>query len=79
MSICTVSVPLKLTIPDLMRKIKGRSSYRVQRECPHIRKHYWGVQVLGQGLIFNHQRTITEDIVLQDLENHIADPTGASR
>ncbi|MFV0292440.1 MAG: transposase [Paracoccus sp. (in: a-proteobacteria)] len=51
-----VSVPPKLTIPDLMRKMNDRSSYRGQRECPYIRKRYRGVQVLGQGLVFNHQR-----------------------
>ena len=37
-----VSVPLKLAISDLVRKMKGRSSYRVQREFPAIRKRDWG-------------------------------------
>jgi len=39
-----VSVPPKLAILDLVRKVKGRSSHRVQREFPAIRKRYWGLR-----------------------------------
>ena len=63
-----VSVPPKLAISDLVRKMKGRSSYRVQREFPAIRKRYWGCRLWGRvfasslepvaftGSLFNHQR-----------------------
>ncbi|WP_291727488.1 IS200/IS605 family transposase [Leisingera sp. F5] len=37
-----VPVPPKLAISDLVRKMKGRSSYRAQREFPAIRRRYWG-------------------------------------
>tara|TARA_Y100001956_G_C4011829_1_gene138026 strand:+ start:174 stop:596 length:423 start_codon:yes stop_codon:yes gene_type:complete len=74
-----VSVPPKLAISDLVRKMKGRSSYRVQREFPAIRKRYWGCRFWGRGYFSTTNGAITEDIVLQYLENHIADPTGASR
>jgi putative transposase len=37
-----VSVPPKLAISDLVRKMKGRSSYRVKREIPAIRRRDWG-------------------------------------
>ena len=37
-----VSVPPKLAISDLMRLMKGRSSYKIQREFPHLKKRYWG-------------------------------------
>ncbi len=74
-----VSVPPKLAISDLVRKMKGRSSYRVQREFPHIRKRYWGCRFWGRGYFSTTNGAITEDIVLQYLEQHIADPTGASR
>ena len=32
-----VSVPPKLAISDLVRKMKGRSLYKIQREFPAIR------------------------------------------
>ncbi|OED49192.1 transposase [Rhodobacteraceae bacterium (ex Bugula neritina AB1)] len=74
-----VPVPPKLAISDLVRKMKGRSSYRVQREFPAIRRRYWGCRFWGRGYFSTTNGAITEDIVLQYLENHIADPTGASR
>ena len=37
-----VSVPPKLAISDLVRKMKGRSSRKIQQEFPQIRKRYWG-------------------------------------
>ena len=74
-----VSVPPKLAISDLVRKMKGRSSHKVQREFPSIRKRYWGCRFWGRGYFSTTNGAITEDIVLQYLENHITDPTGASR
>ncbi len=100
-----VSVPPKLAISDLVRKMKGRSSHKVQREFPELRRRYWGRRFWGRGvrlfiringihrLTLNDQRRHpppgralrsnvprgAEDIVLQYLEQHIADPTGASR
>ena len=74
-----VSVPPKLAMSDLVRRMKGRSSYWVQREFPTIRKRDWGCRFWGRGYFSTTNGAITEDIVLQDLEQHIADPTGASR
>ena len=46
-----VSVPPKLAISDLMRKMKGRSSFKVQREFPAIRNATGG-NAFGGGGIF---------------------------
>ncbi|WP_269724374.1 transposase [Roseobacter sp. SK209-2-6] len=40
---------------------------------------YWGCRFWGRGYFSTTNGAITEDIVLQYVENHIADPTGASR
>ena len=74
-----VSVPPKLAISDLMRLMKGRSSHKVQREFPQLKKRYWGQRFWGRGYFSTTNGAITEDIVLQYLERHIANPTGASR
>ncbi|WP_037296213.1 IS200/IS605 family transposase [Roseobacter sp. AzwK-3b] len=74
-----VSVPPKLAISDLVRKMKGRSSHKVQREFPELRRRYWSRRFWGRGHFSTTNGAITEDIVLQYLEQHIADPTGASR
>ena len=74
-----VSIPPKLAVSDLMRKMKGRSSHKVQREFPHLKKRYWGRRFWGRGDFSTTAGAITEDVVLQYLENHIEHPTGASR
>ena len=74
-----VSVPPKLAISDLVRKMKGRSSHKVQREFSELRRRYWGRRFWGRGYFSTTNGAITEDIVLQYLEQHVVDPTGASR
>ena len=74
-----VSVPPKLAISDLMRLMKGRSSHKIQREFPHLKKRYWGRHFWGRGYFSTTNGAITEDIVLQYLEQHIKHPTDASR
>ena len=74
-----VSIPPKLSISDFMRKVKGRSSYLIQREFPALKKRYRGQRFWGRGYFSTTNGAITEDTVLQYLENHIQNPTGASR
>ena len=74
-----VSVPPKLAISDLVRKMKGRSSFKVQQEFPLIKRRYWGRHCWGRGDFSTTNGAITEDIVLQYMDQHIANPTDASR
>jgi putative transposase len=74
-----LSMPPKLALSDLMRLMKGRSSHKVQREFPHLKKRYWGCRFWGRGYFSTTNGAITEDLVLQYLENHIEHPTDASR
>ncbi len=60
----SVSVPPKLAVSDQVRKMKGRSSYRVQREFPAIRKRYWGCRFWSRGYFSTTNGAIIEDIVL---------------
>jgi putative transposase len=63
-----VSVPSKLAVSHLMRLMKGRSSHKVQREFPQLKKRYWGCHFWGRGDFSTTNDTLTEDIVLQYLE-----------
>jgi len=74
-----VSIPPKIALSDLMRLMKGRSSHKVQREFPQLKKRYWGRHFWGRGYFSTTNGAITEDIVLQYLEQHIKHPTDASR
>ena len=59
-----VSIPPNLSVSDLVRKMKGRSSHKVQREFPKLRKRYWGRHLWGRGFFSTTNGAITEDIVL---------------
>ena len=74
-----VSIPPKLSVSDFMRKVKGRSSFLIQKEFPVLKKRYWGQRFWGRGYFSTTNGAITEDVVLQYLKNHIENPTGASR
>ena len=60
-----VSIPPKVSVADLMRKMKGRSSHKVQREFPQLKKRYWGRHFWGRGYFSATNGAITEETVLQ--------------
>ena len=74
-----VSIPPKLAVSVLMRKIKGRTAFKLFREFPKLKKRYWGRHFWGRGYFSTTNGAITEDVVLQYLERHIENPTGISR
>ena len=74
-----VSEPPKLAVSDLVRLMKGRASHTVKREFPQLKKRRWGRRLWGSGYFSSTNGALTEDIVLQHFEHHIANPTGASR
>ncbi|MCP4082558.1 MAG: IS200/IS605 family transposase, partial [Planctomycetaceae bacterium] len=43
------------------------------------KKRYWGQRFWGRGYFSTTNGVITEDVVLQYLNTHIKNPTGASR
>lgn len=44
-----ISMPPKISLSDLMRKIKGRFSYLMRREFLALKKRYWGHRSWGRG------------------------------
>ena len=74
-----ISIPPKRAVADVVRRMKGRSSYRVQQEFPAIRRRYWGRHFWARGYFCSTAGNITEDVILQYLAKHGKDATGASR
>jgi putative transposase len=74
-----VAVPPQLAVSELMRRVKGRSARKIQQEFPAIRKRYWGCHFWARGYFSTTSGNITDDVILQYLEQHIAQPTGVSR
>ena len=75
----SVSVPPKLAVSDLVRRMKGRSSHRVRRGFPEIRGRCRGRRCRGRGHFPATAGAITDGPVLQYPGSHLPDATGASR
>jgi putative transposase len=58
------------TISDVVKKLKGRTSRRIQEEFPHISKRYWGRHFWAIGYGAWSTGNITDEMVQQYLEHH---------
>ena len=65
-----VSVPPKLSLSDVMQRIKGRSSRRIQMEFPELRRRYWGRRFWARGYFSTTSGNVTDDIIMQYPELH---------
>ena len=75
-----LSIPPQLALSTVMRRIKGRSTRRIQMEFPELRKRYWGWRFWARGCFSTTSGNVTDDIILQYLELHSKrNPTGVSR
>ncbi|WP_204162570.1 MULTISPECIES: IS200/IS605 family transposase [Brucella] len=73
-----VSIPPQLSVSDVIRRMNGRSSYRVQQEYPELKKRYWGRYFWELGHFCTTSGNVTDDIILQYIQNHAELPASAS-
>ena len=62
--------PSKLSISNLIKRLKGRSSRRLQDEFPQLKKRYWGRHFWAIGYGAWSTENITEEMVQAYLEHH---------
>jgi len=75
-----LSIPPHLRVSDVMQRIKGRSSRKIQLEFPELKKRYWGRRFWARGYFSTTSGNVTDDVILQYLELHSKrEPTGVSR
>src|ERR1700719_4626946 len=72
-----VEIPPHIAVSDFVRRVKGRSSHRVQMKFPELRKRYWGRHFWARGYFCTTSGNITDEAILQYLKYH--EPTGVSR
>jgi len=65
-----IEYPPKLSISDIVKRLKGRSSRVLQMEYPHIKKRYWGKHFWAIGYGVWSTGVITDEMVQQYLEHH---------
>ena len=72
-------IPPHLAVSDVVRRMKGRPSHRVQREFPDLRKRCWGRHFWARGYFCPTSGNVTDDIMLQYTGQHADKPAGVNR
>ena len=65
-----VEYPPSLSISNLVKKLKGRTSRILQQEFPSLGKKYWGRHFWAVGYGVWSTGNITEEMVQEYLEHH---------
>jgi len=65
-----IEYPAKLSISDFVKRLKGRSSRKIQDEYPELKKRYWGKHFWAIGYGAWSTGNITDEMVNEYLEHH---------
>jgi putative transposase len=65
-----IEYPPKTSVSDLVKRLKGRTSRRLQEEFPQLRKQYWGRHFWAIGYGAWSTGNITEEVIKKYLEHH---------
>ena len=60
----------RLALSNVMQRIKGRSSRRIQLDFPELRKRYWGRRFWARGYVSTTSGNVTDDSITLYLELH---------
>ncbi len=64
-----ISAPACMSPAKIAQLLKGKSSYRLQREFPELRKRYWGQHLWSRGYFCATVGAVTEEQVKEYIEN----------
>ena len=65
-----VSYPPKVSVSDLVKRLKGRSARLMLEEFVELKKRYWGQHLWGIGYGAWSRGDITDEMIEQYLEHH---------
>ena len=71
-----VEYPPPISISELVKRLKGRSSWLLQEEFPALRKRYWGRHFWAVGYGVWSTGVIMDEMVQEYLEHHRDIPNG---
>jgi len=63
-----IEYPAKLSISDLVKRLKGRTSRRLQDEFPDLKKRYWGRHFWAIGYGAWSTGNVTDEVVQSNTE-----------
>ena len=65
------NIPPHISVSEYMKKMKGKSSYKLQREYPELKKKYWGRHFWGRGYFSATSGNITDEMINEYINNHL--------
>lgn len=65
-----VSYPPKISVSEIVRRLKGRSSRKIQEEFPQLGKQYWGKHFWAIGYAAFSSGHVTDEMIQEYLEQH---------
>ncbi len=65
-----IEYPPSQSVSELVRRLKGRTSRKLQQEFPHLGKRYWGRHFWAVGYGAWSTGNITEEVIEKYLEHH---------
>jgi putative transposase len=68
-----ISYPPKLSVSEIVRRLKGRSSKIIQAEFPQLGKRYWGRHFWGIGYAAFSSGLVTDEMIREYIKNHDKD------
>ncbi len=64
-----VSVPPKVSVSELVKRMKGRSSRRMMEEYNELRRQFWGRHLWARGYFAASTGNVTDEIIKQYIES----------
>jgi putative transposase len=65
-----VSIPPQVSVSKLVQKLKGKSSYKLQREFVVLRKQYWGQRMWARGYFGCSTGNVSDEMIKAYIEGH---------
>ena len=65
-----VAMPPRLSVSKLVQKVKGKTSYKLQREFGRLRKAYWGQRMWARGYFACTTGNVTDEMIAEYIEKH---------
>ena len=65
-----VSILPQVSVSKLVQKLKGKSSYKLQREFAGLRKEYWGQRMWARGYFACSTGNVSDEMIRVYIEGH---------
>ncbi len=70
-----VSCPPNLSVSELVKRLKGRSSRKMQQEFGELKRQFWGRHLWARGYFAASSGNVTDEIIKQYIESQGEEPS----